>query len=57
MVKKVRRGDQEVIVIIRWESEHHWKQWEKSEAHITAHKANLGPSRSRIYYQYREWFI
>ena len=42
MVKKVRRGDEEVMVLIRWESEHHWKQWEKSEAHIATHKANLG---------------
>ncbi len=34
--------DEEVIVIIRWESEEYWKQWEKSEAHIASHKANLG---------------
>jgi heme oxygenase (staphylobilin-producing) len=42
MVKKVRRGDEEVVVMIRWESEEHWKQWEKSPAHIAGHKANLG---------------
>ncbi|WP_332629650.1 antibiotic biosynthesis monooxygenase [Halalkalibacter flavus] len=42
MTKKVRRGDEEVIVQIRWESEEHWKKWEKSEAHIAGHKANLG---------------
>jgi len=42
MVKKVRRGDEEVVVMIRWESEEHWKQWEKSEAHIAGHKAKLG---------------
>jgi heme oxygenase (staphylobilin-producing) len=42
MVKKVRRGDEEVVVMIRWESEDHWKQWEKSPAHIAGHKANLG---------------
>ncbi|MFM1652119.1 antibiotic biosynthesis monooxygenase family protein [Brevibacillus sp. B_LB10_24] len=42
MVKKVRRGEEEVMVLIRWESEEHWKQWEKSDAHIAAHKANLG---------------
>lgn len=42
MVKKVRRGDEEVIVMIRWESEDHWKQWEKSDAHIAGHKAKLG---------------
>ncbi|PAD66781.1 antibiotic biosynthesis monooxygenase [Bacillus sp. 7586-K] len=42
LVKKVRRGDEEVIVMIRWESEEHWKKWEKSEAHIAGHKANRG---------------
>lgn len=42
LVKKVRQGDEEVVVQIRWESEQHWKQWEKSEAHIAGHKANLG---------------
>jgi heme oxygenase (staphylobilin-producing) len=42
MVKKVRRGNEEVVVLIRWESEGHWKKWEKSEAHIAGHKANLG---------------
>lgn len=28
--------------MINWESEAHWKQWEKSEAHIAGHKAKLG---------------
>jgi len=42
MVKKVRRGDEEVVVLTRWESEEHWKQWEKSDAHIAGHKAKLG---------------
>ncbi|MGG3885458.1 antibiotic biosynthesis monooxygenase family protein [Brevibacillus panacihumi] len=42
MVKKVPRGEEEVIVQVRWESEAHWKQWEKSDAHIAGHKANLG---------------
>ncbi|PLT28865.1 antibiotic biosynthesis monooxygenase family protein [Peribacillus deserti] len=41
LVKKVRCGDEKVIVLIRWESEEHWKQWEKSDAHIAGHKANL----------------
>ncbi|SEN95934.1 heme oxygenase (staphylobilin-producing) [Mesobacillus persicus] len=42
MVKKVRRGDEEVVILTRWESEDHWKQWEKSDAHIAGHKAKLG---------------
>lgn len=42
IVKKARRGDEEVIVLIHWESEEYWKQWEKSEVHIAGHKAKLG---------------
>lgn len=42
MVKKVRRGDEEVVIMIRWESEEYWKKWEKSDAHIAGHKANRG---------------
>ncbi|WP_409300230.1 antibiotic biosynthesis monooxygenase [Peribacillus sp. SCS-155] len=42
LVKKVRRGEEEVIVLVRWESEDYWKQWEKSDAHIATHKANRG---------------
>jgi len=42
MVKKVRRGEEEVVVQIRWESEEFWKKWEKSDAHIAGHKAKLG---------------
>ncbi len=41
MVKKVRRGEEEVVVLTNWESEQYWKQWEKSDAHIAGHKANL----------------
>lgn len=42
MVKKVRRGDEEVIILIHGKSEDYWKMWEKSEAHIAGHKAKLG---------------
>ena len=42
MVKKVSRGDEEVVILTRWESEEHWKQWEKSPEHIAGHKAKLG---------------
>lgn len=41
LVKKVRRGDEEVVMIIRWESEEAWKSWEKSPEHIAGHKARL----------------
>lgn len=33
LVKKVRRGDEEVVVMIR-ESEEAWKNWETSEEHL-----------------------
>lgn len=42
MEKKVRKGETEVMVVTRWESEQHWKLWEKSDVHIAFHKAKLG---------------
>ncbi|MCT6925986.1 antibiotic biosynthesis monooxygenase [Metasolibacillus sp.] len=42
LVKKVRRGDEEVLVMVRWESEEAWKNWEKSPEHIAGHKASAG---------------
>lgn len=41
LVKKVRRGDEEVVMMVRWESEEAWKNWEKSPEHIAGHKARL----------------
>lgn len=40
--KNIRRGDEEVIVYVRWESESDWKNWEKNPDHIAGHKANIG---------------
>jgi len=40
--EKTRKDEKEIVLLIRWESEDHWKAWEKSEAHIAGHKANLG---------------
>ncbi|MFD0620864.1 antibiotic biosynthesis monooxygenase family protein [Paenibacillus sp. GCM10027629] len=43
LVKRMRRGsDEEVIVLIRWESEEAWKKWETSEAHIEGHRQSRG---------------
>ncbi len=42
LVKKVRRGDEEVLIMVRWESEEAWKNWEKSPEHIAGHRANAG---------------
>ncbi len=42
LLKKVRRGDEEVLIVVQWASEEDWKNWEKSPEHIAGHKANLG---------------
>jgi heme oxygenase (staphylobilin-producing) len=41
MVKNARRGEEEVVMIIRWESEEAWKAWEKSPEHIAEHKNKI----------------
>lgn len=41
MVKNVRRGEEEVLMIVRWESEEAWKSWEKSPEHIAGHKSKI----------------
>ena len=40
--KKQRSGEEEVIVMIRWESEEAWKAWETSDVHLAGHRANRG---------------
>ena len=42
MKQKARGGAEEVVVLIRWESEAAWKKWEQSDAHIAGHKAKRG---------------
>ncbi|WP_128895919.1 antibiotic biosynthesis monooxygenase family protein [Longirhabdus pacifica] len=47
--KKQRRGNEEVIIMIRWESESDWKAWETSDVHLAGHRASRGkPSPSFI---------
>lgn len=41
LVKKTRRGDGEIIMLVRWESEEAWKAWEKSPEHIAGHKKQI----------------
>ena len=41
LVKNVRKGEEEVLMIIRWESEEAWKAWEKSPEHIAGHKKRI----------------
>ncbi|WP_336760048.1 antibiotic biosynthesis monooxygenase [Paenibacillus sp. USHLN196] len=38
MVNKKNAENEEVMVIIRWESEEDWKNWEKSDVHIKGHR-------------------
>lgn len=38
MVNKKSKEQEEVLIIIRWESEEAWKNWEKSDAHIKGHR-------------------
>lgn len=42
LVKKNRRGDEEVVVMIRWESQEHWKKWTTSDAHVEGHRQSKG---------------
>lgn len=41
LVKKVRRGNEEIMILVKWESEAAWKNWEKSPEHIAGHKAKI----------------
>lgn len=47
--KKQRKGNEEVIIMIRWDSESDWKAWETCDVHLAGHRANRGkPSPSFI---------
>lgn len=37
-VNKRAKDYEEVMVIVRWESEEAWKNWEKSDVHIQGHR-------------------
>lgn len=40
--KKRTRGEEEVMIVIRWESEQDWKAWETSEVHLAGHRERRG---------------
>lgn len=42
MVNKRNKENDEIIVMIRWESEEAWKNWEKSDVHIQGHRQKRG---------------
>lgn len=44
MVNKRSKENEEVVVMIRWESEEAWKNWEKSPEHIAGHRNSKGQS-------------
>lgn len=42
MVSKRNKESEEVIAMIRWESEEAWKNWEKDPVHIAGHRERRG---------------
>ncbi|WP_294742288.1 antibiotic biosynthesis monooxygenase [uncultured Exiguobacterium sp.] len=40
--KKRTKEEEEVLVLIRWESEQDWKAWETSEVHLAGHRERRG---------------
>ncbi|MFB9275004.1 antibiotic biosynthesis monooxygenase [Cohnella cellulosilytica] len=42
MTNKRSKETDEVVVVIRWESEEAWKNWEKSPEHIQGHRNSRG---------------
>ncbi|MCL6603543.1 MAG: antibiotic biosynthesis monooxygenase [Paenibacillus sp.] len=45
MVNKKSKEHEEVLVLIRWESDEAWKGWEKSEAHLQGHRDSRGQEK------------
>jgi heme oxygenase (staphylobilin-producing) len=42
MVNNKSKENEEVIVVVRWESREDWKNWEKSDAHLQGHRDSRG---------------
>lgn len=42
MVNKRSKDSEEIVAMIRWESEEAWKNWEKSDIHIQGHRERRG---------------
>ncbi|UPK46807.1 antibiotic biosynthesis monooxygenase family protein [Paenibacillus pabuli] len=40
-----RYGRRKVMVLIRWQSEEAWKNWEKSDVHIKGHREKRGQEK------------
>lgn len=44
-LNKKSKEHEEVLILIRWESEEDWKNWEKSDAHIQGHRNSRGQEK------------
>ncbi|WP_438493940.1 antibiotic biosynthesis monooxygenase [Paenibacillus sp. IHBB 3054] len=44
-LNKKSKDNEEVLLLIRWESEEAWKNWEKSDAHIQGHRNSRGQEK------------
>lgn len=42
MVNRKTKETEEIVVMIRWESEAAWKNWEKDPVHIAGHRNKRG---------------
>lgn len=45
MVNKNQKEHEEVMILIRWESQEAWKNWEKSDVHIQGHRDKRGQAK------------
>jgi len=36
--RKPSKGEEEILLLIRWESIDRWKEWERSDAHLAGHR-------------------
>lgn len=44
-LNKKGKESEEVLILIRWESEEAWKNWEKSDAHLQGHRNSRGQEK------------
>lgn len=45
MVNTKSKEHEEVLIIITWESQEAWKNWEKSDAHLQGHRDKRGQEK------------
>ncbi|NOU92109.1 antibiotic biosynthesis monooxygenase [Paenibacillus sp. LMG 31456] len=45
MVNRKSKETEEIIAMIRWESEEAWKNWEKDPVHIEGHRNSRGQEK------------